>query len=262
LAEIFEKKRKKNNFMKVTINITKKIIIRIITLILMVLISVFIFLYFKEYNTVELTKQEIIFDLKQIETENIFDFKTTDYLLKTNRNRKACECSETIHLQPDFMLTSANEIVTSKNPNAYCCGLSFYWIKNDYGEERIEIEDKQNKFYFTLNKNLKGTIYAYTVVSNMEVGNDQRIKPNQVIKIFVQQILDSHEFTLLRTDSESHYDYLIKDLGDKFLIYTIPNHIENPDGIWFQLYSKKKNLLVLLQLVLITLKFYQEYLCS
>ena len=52
----------------------------------------------------------------------------------------------------------------------------------------------------------------------MEFGSDQKIKPNQVIKIFVQQILDSHEFTLLRTDSESHYDYLIKDLGDKFLM--------------------------------------------
>lgn len=226
--------------MKVTINITKKVVIRIIILILLLLISVFLFFYFQEYNTAELTKQKIIFDLKQIETENIFDFKTTDYLLNTNRNFKACECSETIHLQPDFMLTSANEIVTSKNPNAYCCGLSFYWIKNDYGEERIEIEDKQNKFYFTLNKNLKGTIYAYSVVSNMELGNDQRIKPNQIIKIFLQQILDSHEFTLLKTDSESHYDYLIKDLGNKFLIYTIPNHIENPHGIWFQLYSKKK----------------------
>jgi hypothetical protein len=226
--------------MKFTINITKKIVIRIIATILLSFIAIITFLYFQEYNTAELTNQKIISDLKQIETENIFDFKTTDYLLKSSQNFEPCECSETIHLQPDFMLTSANEIVTSKNPNAYCCGLSFYLIKNDYGEERIEIEDKQNKFYFTLNKNPKGTIYAYTVVSNMEIGNDQRIKPNQTIKIFVQQILDSHEFSLLRTDSESHYDYLIKDLGDKFLIYTIPNHIENPHGIWFQLYSKKK----------------------
>jgi hypothetical protein len=226
--------------MKVTINITKKRVIQIISLIFLLSISVVIFLYFQEYNTAELTNQKIISDLKQIESENIFNFKTTDYLIKSHSNFEGCQCSETIHLQPDFMLTSANEIVTSKNPNAYCCGLSFYWIKNDYGEERIEIEDKPNKFYFTLNNNLKGITYAYTVLSNMELGNDQRIKPNQVIKIFVQQILDSHEFTLLKTNSESHYDYLIKDLGDKFLIYTIPNHIENPHGIWFQLYSKKK----------------------
>lgn len=225
--------------MKFTINITKIIMIRIIAIILFLSITIITFLYFQEYNTSELN-QKIIFDLKQIKTENIFDFKTTDYLLKSNQSFEPCECSETIHLQPDFMLTSAKEIVTSKNPNVYCCGLFFYCIKNDYGEERIEIEDKYNKIFFTLNKNQEGKIFDYTVISNMEMGNDLRIKPNQVIKIFVKQILDSHEFTLLKTDSESHYDYLIKDLGDKFLIYTIPNHIENPNGIWFQLYSKKK----------------------
>lgn len=226
--------------MKFTINITKKIVIRIIAIILLLSIAVFTFLYFQEYNTTELTNQIIISDLKEIESENIFDFKTTDYLIKSRSNFESCQCSGTIHLQPDFMLTSANEIVTSKNPNTYCCGFGFYWIKNDYGEVRIEIEDKTNKFYFIIDINSKGTTYAYSVLSNMEFGSDQKIKPNQVIKIFVQQILDSHEFTLLRTDSESHYDYLIKDLGDKFLIYTIPNHIENPHGIWFQLFSKKK----------------------
>ena len=226
--------------MKFTINITKKIVIRIIAIILLLSIAVFTFLYFQEYKTAELTNQIIISDLKEIESENIFDFKTTDYLIKSRSNFESCQCSGTIHLQPDFMLTSANEIVTSKNPNSYCCGFGFYWIKNDYGEVRIEIEDKPNKFFFIIDINPKGTTYAYSVLSNLEFGNDQKIKPNQVIKIFVQQILDSHEFTLLRTDSESHYDYLIKDLGDKFLIYTIPNHIENPHGIWFQLYSKKK----------------------
>ena len=226
--------------MKLTVNITKKIVIRIIATILLSFIAIIAFLYFQEYNTAELNNNIIISDLKQIKTENIFNFKTTDYLIKSSSNFKGCQCSETIHLQPDYMLTSANEIVTSKNPNAYCCGLNFYLTKNDYGGESIEIVDKQNKIFFSLDKNNEDITYSYSVVSNMEMGSDLRVKPNQVIKIFVQQILDSHEFTLLKTNSESHYDYLIKDLGDKFLIYTVPNHIENPNGIWFRLYSKKK----------------------
>lgn len=226
--------------MKITINVTKKRVFHLILVILVLLTSTITVLYFQKYSASELTNEIIIFDLKQIKDENIFNFKTTDYLIKSSSNFEGCQCLEYFYLQPDYMLTSADEIVSSKNPNVNCGGLSFYWLKNDIGEERIEIDDKRNKIYFTVNKNLKGITYAYTVSSNMELGSDQRIKPNQVIKIFVQQILNSHEFTLLSRDSESHYDYLIKDLGDNFLIYTIPNHIESPDGIWFQIYSKKK----------------------
>jgi hypothetical protein len=78
-------------------------------------------------------------------------------------------------------------------------------------------------------------------MSEMEYNEDFTIKPNYTVKNYLDVILESHEFTLLKTDENEHsYDYLIKDLGDDFLIYTIPNHIENPHAIWFTLYKKQK----------------------
>lgn len=226
--------------MKITINITKKIIFRVFYIILISLTLSIIILYFQKYNASELTSHSIICDLKQIENENIFDYNTTDYLIKSHSNFDGCFCLGTFHLQPDYILTSADKIVNSKNPKVNCCELDFEWYINNFGKESISIVDLPNKINFSVNKNLDGITYDYDVSSNMEIGSDYNIKPNQVIKIFVKQILDSHEFILLKTDSDSNYDYLIKELDDKFLIYTIPNHIENPHGIWVRLYSKRK----------------------
>ncbi|HEX8575766.1 MAG TPA: hypothetical protein VF677_05690 [Flavobacterium sp.] len=227
-----------------TLNINLKNTIKILGIILGITTIIVILMYFQKFEVSELTPTIIISDLQENNSKNIFYLKTktTSFLEKSslNSNFNGCNCNETLYLTPDYPLISAKEILKDKKDISYCCGYTIQWF-SDVPAPYIQVWDKSLKIYFEIFLNENNIPKSFTLMPEMEFNEDYTIKPNYTIKNYLDVILESHEFTLLKTnENEHHYDYLIKDLGDDFLIYTIPNHIENPQAIWFILYKKQK----------------------
>ena len=228
----------------ITLNINLKNIIKVLGVIFGITTTLVIFMCFQKYEVSELTPTIIISDLQQNNNKNIFHLKTktTSFLEKSslNSNFNGCYCNEALYLKPDYPLISAQEILKNKNDIKECCGYTIQWF-SDVPAPFIQVWNKSLKIYFEIFLNENNMPKSFTLMPELEINTDYTIKPNYAVKNYLDVILESHEFTLLKSDdNEHHFDYLIKDLGDDFLIYTIPNHIENPDGIWFTLYKKQK----------------------
>ena len=228
----------------ITLNINLKNIIKVLGGILGITTTIVIFMCFQKYEVAELTPN-VIFDLQKNNDENIFNLKTktTAFLEKSSLNSSfnGCYCNETLYLTPDYLLISAQEILKDKKDIKNCCDYKIQWVKNR-NNPYIEVWNKSLKIYFEIYYNENNIPNSFSLMTDMEFNEDGSMKPNYASKNYLDVILESHEYTLLKADENYPHqsDYLIKDLGDDFLIYTIPHQIENPQSIHFELYKKQK----------------------
>ncbi|MBK5212743.1 MAG: hypothetical protein JJE55_03660, partial [Flavobacteriaceae bacterium] len=79
-------------------------------------------------------------------------------------------------------------------------------------------------------------------INKILFNEDYTEKPkNYVLKYFVKSILDTNEFIVVKDERyPNDFKYLVKDLGNNFLIYRIANEISDPDFIYVALYKKQK----------------------
>ena len=174
-------------------------------------IAVTLYLFFAEYSVEEITPENYT-KLQQNTTETIFQFGTTNYIYN------------------DFFLSQAHDIVGPKNKVRKIGRFKFDYSNNS--SPIIEVSDAVTNLGYTLN--YKNSIpYAYSVYDY----SMDRDKIN--IKECLKKIIEKNEFTI-KTSTTRSFDLLIQETKEKFIVYTVQGHLENPFAIWVQLYYKKK----------------------
>lgn len=223
----------------ISINLTFKNIIKVLAITALIFTILISILYFQEYEISELTPSIISSDLQENSKENIFNYKTTIFLEKSklNSNFNGCNCNGTLYLTPDFAIISAIEILNNKKGVISCCQ---YEIINmsETKTPFIQITDSNLNIFYSITYNEKNIPYLLSI-NNVLFNDDFSRKPeNYTLKNYLDVILDTHEFTLITKDNDSIF--LVKDLGDNFLIYDIWGGITRPSFIKVSLYEKKK----------------------
>ena len=222
-----------------------KKLLKIFTVIICLSSFTILYMYFKEYNISELTPNIILTDLQKDKNKYIFNHNTTFFLEESilNSKFKSCNCNNYVYLNPDYALISANEILQNKTEIIDCCKYKLQWI-NNIENPQILISDKVLDVNFRVSYNKENIPYEFYLEPESLFNKDFSLNHSNVIKNYLDIILATNEFTLIRgienKNNEKDFDFLIKDLGENFLIYTIPDHIENPQSIWFNIYKKQK----------------------
>lgn len=200
-------------------------------------------MYFQKYEISELTTSIIRTKLQKDKSQNIFELNTnTTVFLENsdlNLDNQSCFCNEVLYLRPDFALTSALQILNGRK-RKICCQ---YKISNSGNSEDpfIQIVDNSLNIAYTLTHNDRKIPFAF-LITKIIFNKDLTEKPkSDVLKHFIKSYLDTNEFILIQdTNNPNGFKFLIKDLGNNFLIYRFMDEISDPNFIYVALYKKQK----------------------
>lgn len=222
--------------MKITINFTKKKLLKI-TLILISICLLIVFYFYKQKYTISNLSPNLIQSLKRNEIKNIFfsEVKTTSFI--ENSNFMGCNCNEKLFISNEHPIFHVQDILKNDLKSVECCEFNFIYIEN-VPNPYYQVWDYTKKIYFDIYLNKKKYPYSFRIMQfNIEPEKSQK-----AITDYYNILLNSHEYILIKSEFDNGHklDYLIKDVGDNFLIYTIAYYNFKPEEIWCDFYKKQK----------------------
>tara|TARA_R100000935_G_C2754040_1_gene130854 strand:+ start:58 stop:678 length:621 start_codon:yes stop_codon:yes gene_type:complete len=167
-------------------------------------------------------------ELNEEKSNTIFCCGMTDFLTELDTNSSFC--NDVVYFQPDFFLSSANQIVNSEKTKMNCGNLEFSYIVGNV-DPYIQIINRNLDLFYnvTYNENIP---YSFQVT-------DLNYQGNRIIKVYLNRLMELNEFTIRKSESKGR-DLLIKETENSFIICVIAGQIKNPYSLWFMRYKKEK----------------------
>lgn len=174
-----------------------------------------VYVLFAKHSIDDITAENYMSLLSQDKSKNIFFSGVKKYMYS------------------DYFLSEAAHVVDSTNTYKMIGTVEYEFIGNEVAES-IQVNIKDQNVGYTVNYN-EGIPFGYSVYEFPYGQNSGTVKE------FLSKILQGGDLTV-RTSKGRSFDILMQETDDRFIIYTVQGHIENPFAIWFQLYYKNKYL--------------------